>query len=114
LASSSGLNSVISNTILKRLPVGRLKIDSSFVIGGDRDSQNAAIVETIPAMARIQQLVVTAEGGEQSEECDWLRQRGCCHIQGFLVSRPLKVNDFISFCLTFGIREENQPERRKP
>ncbi|MCU7904413.1 MAG: EAL domain-containing protein [Candidatus Thiodiazotropha sp. (ex Epidulcina cf. delphinae)] len=86
---------------LKRLPVGRLKIDRSFIVGVDVDPHNAAIVETILAMSRIQQLEVTAEGVERTKELEWLTDRGCNHIQGYYYSRPLKVDDFVRFCLDF-------------
>ncbi|MCU7916004.1 MAG: bifunctional diguanylate cyclase/phosphodiesterase [Candidatus Thiodiazotropha sp. (ex Gloverina cf. vestifex)] len=86
---------------LKRLPVGRLKIDRSFIIDVNTDTHNAAIVETILAMAKIQQLAVTAEGVELVEEKAWLMERGCSHIQGYLYSRPLTVDDFIRFCIDF-------------
>jgi len=103
-----------SLSYLKRLPVGRLKIDRSFVSGVDGDPHNAAIVETILAMARIQQLSVTAEGVERWEECDWLQERDCNHIQGFLFSRPLRVDDFIGFCQTFGKEQAGLQELRNP
>lgn len=86
---------------LKRLPVGRLKIDRSFITDVNTDTHNAAIVETILAMAKIQQLAVTAEGVELPEEKAWLMDRGCNHIQGYLYSRPLTVNDFVRFCMDF-------------
>ncbi|MCU7795767.1 MAG: bifunctional diguanylate cyclase/phosphodiesterase [Candidatus Thiodiazotropha sp. (ex Myrtea spinifera)] len=86
---------------LKRLPVGRLKIDRSFITDVNTDTHNAAIVETILAMAKIQQLAVTAEGVEQIEEKTWLMDRGCSHIQGYLYSRPLTVDGFIQFCNDF-------------
>jgi EAL domain-containing protein (putative c-di-GMP-specific phosphodiesterase class I) len=99
---------------LKRLPMGRLKIDRSFISGVDGDKQNASIVETILAMARIQQLAVTAEGVERWEECDWLRERACNNIQGFLFSRPLKVDDFVGFCQTFGTESADWRKRQTP
>ncbi|MCU7933845.1 MAG: EAL domain-containing protein [Candidatus Thiodiazotropha sp. (ex Dulcina madagascariensis)] len=86
---------------LKRLPVGRLKIDRSFIIGVDGDPHNAAIVETVLAMARIQQLAVTAEGVERAEERQWLMDRGCNHIQGYYYSHPLPIDDFVKFCQAF-------------
>ncbi|MCU7806305.1 MAG: EAL domain-containing protein [Candidatus Thiodiazotropha sp. (ex Semelilucina semeliformis)] len=91
---------------LKRLPVGRLKIDRSFITDVNTDTHNAAIVETILAMAKIQQLAVTAEGVEQIEEKTWLMDRGCSHIQGYLYSRPLTVDSFIQFCNEFSDKSQ--------
>ena len=95
---------------LKRLPVGRLKIDRSFVLGVDGDAHNAAIVETILAMVRIMQLTVTAEGVERPEELAWLKKRGCSHIQGYYYSRPLPVEDFVHFCEDFSAGIIERPE----
>jgi EAL domain-containing protein (putative c-di-GMP-specific phosphodiesterase class I) len=76
----------------------RLKIDRSFIDGVHRDPHNASIVDTIIAMARIQGLELTAEGVESEQEKDWLQQRGCHHIQGYLYSRPLPLDKFLAFC----------------
>jgi diguanylate cyclase (GGDEF)-like protein/PAS domain S-box-containing protein len=87
-----------SLSYLRRLPLTRLKIDRSFVDGVHKDTHNASIVDTIIAMARIQRLELTAEGVETAEEQDWLLQRGCRQIQGYLHSRPVPLGEFIDFC----------------
>jgi diguanylate cyclase (GGDEF)-like protein/PAS domain S-box-containing protein len=98
---------------LRRLPVERLKIDRSFISGVDKDPHNASIVDTILAMARVQGMQVTAEGVETEHERDWLRQRGCTHIQGFFYSRPLPFDDFVRFCDEFSHRAEALTEMPK-
>jgi diguanylate cyclase (GGDEF)-like protein/PAS domain S-box-containing protein len=87
-----------SLSYLRKLPLTRLKIDRSFIDGVHRDPHNASIVDTIIAMARIQGLELTAEGVESEQEKDWLQQRGCHHIQGYLYSRPLPLEKFLEFC----------------
>jgi diguanylate cyclase (GGDEF)-like protein/PAS domain S-box-containing protein len=87
-----------SLSYLRKLPLTRLKIDRSFIDGVHRDPHNASIVDTIIAMARIQGLELTAEGVESEQEKDWLQQRGCHHIQGYLYSRPLPLDKFLAFC----------------
>jgi diguanylate cyclase (GGDEF)-like protein/PAS domain S-box-containing protein len=77
---------------LKRLPLDILKIDQHFVRDVTRDSNDAAIVETIIAMAEHLELTVIAEGVEKQEQFEWLRERGCRFFQGYLFGRPATVD----------------------
>jgi EAL domain-containing protein (putative c-di-GMP-specific phosphodiesterase class I) len=74
---------------LKRFPVSVLKIDQSFVRGLGHDEQDLAIVRGVIALARSLNLSVTAEGIETFEQLAHLRELGCNHGQGYLLSRPL-------------------------
>ncbi|EGV30312.1 diguanylate cyclase/phosphodiesterase with PAS/PAC sensor(s) [Thiorhodococcus drewsii AZ1] len=77
---------------LKRFPVGQLKIDRSFVRDLLEDRGDAAICETIIALAGHLDLEVVAEGVEQVEQLDWLREAGCDRAQGYLLGRPMSVD----------------------
>ena len=74
---------------LKRFPVSVLKIDQSFVRGLGQDEQDSAIVRGVIALAQSLNLSVTAEGIETFEQLAQLRELGCNHGQGYLLSRPL-------------------------
>ena len=78
-----------SMAYLHRLPVDKLKIDRSFVTRVELDGHNAAICESILALARSFDLKVIAEGVETQGQLDWLRSKGCDEVQGFLLARPL-------------------------
>jgi diguanylate cyclase (GGDEF)-like protein/PAS domain S-box-containing protein len=79
---------------LRRLPLDELKIDRSFVANLAGDSNNAAIVESMVAIATAFGLAVIAEGVETRAEADLLRRLGCrCH-QGYLYARPLPADQF--------------------
>ena len=78
-----------SLSYLKRFPVSVLKIDQSFVRGLGQDDQDSAIVRGVIALAQSLNLTVTAEGIETLEQLAQLRQLGCNHGQGYLLSRPL-------------------------
>jgi EAL domain-containing protein (putative c-di-GMP-specific phosphodiesterase class I) len=78
-----------SMAYLHRLPVDKLKIDRSFVTNVESDPHNAAICESILALARSFGLLVIAEGVETQAQLDWLREHGCDKAQGYLLSRPL-------------------------
>jgi diguanylate cyclase (GGDEF)-like protein len=75
-------------THLKHFPVGRLKIDRSFVSGLPEDSYDAAIVTATIEMAHLMGMDVTAEGVETTAQAQFLTAHGCDLQQGFLYSAP--------------------------
>lgn len=86
-----------SLAVLKRFPLSKLKIDRTFVHDVTRDSNDAAIVAAIIAMAQALNLDVIAEGVETIEDLGFLRHLGCGLIQGYLVSKPLPAEEMSRF-----------------
>lgn len=82
-----------SLSLLKHLPIDRIKIDRSFVQDLPGHPSNVAVTEAIIAMAGSLGLALIAEGVETPEQQQFLRARGCAEAQGFLFSRPLDVDD---------------------
>ncbi|MEO5734076.1 MAG: EAL domain-containing protein [Rubrivivax sp.] len=79
---------------LKRLPVGKLKIDRSFVTGLPDEGGDAGIVRAILQMARALGMAVVAEGVETEPQRAFLQAAGCDQFQGFLFAPAL---DSLSF-----------------
>lgn len=79
---------------LKMLPVSELKIDKSFVQQLASDPDDRKIVESIINMAHNFDLKVIAEGIEDEASYEILMELGCEIAQGYLVSRPLKPEQF--------------------
>lgn len=73
---------------LSRLHVDLLKIDQSFVRDLKRNADGGAIVAAIIQIARSLGLKTLAEGVEDQETAQALRQLGCHHVQGYLYGRP--------------------------
>jgi diguanylate cyclase (GGDEF)-like protein len=78
---------------ITRFPPDRIKIDKAFVRDLDRSASDAAIANAILSLGESLKLVVTAEGVERAEQLEWLRERGCQEVQGFLLSTPLSPVD---------------------
>jgi diguanylate cyclase (GGDEF)-like protein/PAS domain S-box-containing protein len=79
---------------LKQLPLDQIKIDQSFVHDIASDPNDAAIVETIIAMADTMGFNVIAEGVETEAQREFLELRGCTHYQGYLFGRPMPIAQF--------------------
>jgi len=86
-----------SLSYLKRLPVDVLKIDRMFVSGVTVNEDDDLLIKAIIAMAKGLGLSLVAEGVETDAQLAFLRQHGCDYIQGYYFSKPLPVEDFISY-----------------
>ncbi len=81
---------------LKRLPVDRLKIDRSFVIGLPEDAADGAVCRSILDLARNMGLAAIAEGVETEAQEQWLREAGCEESQGYLRGRPISGDELLA------------------
>jgi diguanylate cyclase (GGDEF)-like protein/PAS domain S-box-containing protein len=80
-----------SLSALQQFPIGTLKIDQSFVRDVAVDTNDAALVRTIIEMGKSLDLEVIAEGVENSEQLEFLRQHGCFYAQGRLFGEPMEA-----------------------
>jgi diguanylate cyclase (GGDEF)-like protein/PAS domain S-box-containing protein len=79
---------------LKRFPIGRLKIDRTFISGLPSEESDAAIVQAIIHMGRALRLEIIAEGVENDAQRHFLQQAGCDLYQGFLYAPALDALAF--------------------
>ncbi|MFV9616353.1 MAG: EAL domain-containing protein [Gammaproteobacteria bacterium] len=82
---------------LRRLPVGELKIDQSFIKELVDNKDDQAVVHSTIELAHNLGLSVVAEGVEQQAALDLLVRLGCDTVQGFLISKPLTLKSFNAF-----------------
>jgi EAL domain-containing protein (putative c-di-GMP-specific phosphodiesterase class I) len=84
-----------SFSYLKHFPIGKLKIDRSFIGDVAVDADDAAITAAIISMAKTLNLTVIAEGVETEAQISFLRAHHCDEIQGYYFSRPLSACDVV-------------------
>ncbi len=73
---------------LKYFPVDLLKLDHNFVQGIGYERKHEHLIETMITLAHRIGAQVVAEGVEQAEQLDWLRNAECDFVQGYLLGRP--------------------------
>jgi EAL domain-containing protein (putative c-di-GMP-specific phosphodiesterase class I)/GGDEF domain-containing protein len=89
----SGLSSL---AYLKQLPAHELKIDKLFVQNITSSQRDALLVRSTIDLAHGLGMNVTAEGVETPAAFSLLAGMNCDMAQGFLISRPVSVEEFIA------------------
>ncbi len=79
---------------LLKMPINELKIDRSFVRHLPADRHAAAITDSVLTLAQSMGISVVAEGVEMEEQAEYLVERGCQELQGYLFSRPVPPEEF--------------------
>lgn len=78
-----------SLSYLKRFPINALKIDRSFIRGLPNANRDAVITTAIIDLTRNLQLDVVAEGVENIEQLNFLKERRCPEVQGYFFSKAV-------------------------
>jgi diguanylate cyclase (GGDEF)-like protein len=81
---------------LKKLPVSELKIDRSFVMQMENDSDDVTIVRSTIDLAHNMELSVVAEGVENQVVYAMLTEMGCDFVQGYFVSPPVTAQNLLA------------------
>jgi len=82
-----------SLSYLRRFPFNHLKLDISFTAEVLTSTRTLLLVEEICHMSRTMGMRSIAEGIEQPEQVDVLKSVGCEFGQGYLISKPLPVQE---------------------
>jgi EAL domain-containing protein (putative c-di-GMP-specific phosphodiesterase class I) len=78
---------------LHAFQIDELKIDRSFVPGGDGVGDAHVLSQAIVDLGRALSLDMIAEGIETQDQADWFRTLGCRLGQGFHYGRPMPAAD---------------------
>ncbi len=76
---------------LLNLPMDTLKIDRSFVQSIQSHERKQGVVKTILALGKSLGATCVAEGVEELEQLEFLRELGCQKVQGFFLARPMPL-----------------------
>lgn len=79
---------------IKMLPIDRLKIDMHFIRGILNNEKDKVIVDVIIKLAKDLHLKVIAEGVEEEEQLNYLKQKKCDEVQGYYFYKPLSKEKF--------------------
>jgi len=82
---------------LKRFPIDRLKVDRSFVRELPHNGDDAAITRAVIALAHSLKMTVVAEGVEDQQQFELLREQGCDEFQGYYCRPPLPEPELMRF-----------------
>ncbi|MCW2633735.1 MAG: hypothetical protein JWQ99_102, partial [Blastococcus sp.] len=86
---------------LARLPVDILKMDREFIADIVTDPRGAALVASVIALGRTLEMDVLAEGVETPGQLSALRAMGCRFLQGYLLGRPVALDELYPLLATF-------------
>jgi diguanylate cyclase (GGDEF)-like protein len=99
---------------LRRLPVSELKIDRSFVARLAVDNEDAEIVRCTVDLAHSLGLLVVAEGVEDDETWERLRDLRCDAVQGWLVAAAMPPDETTAWLRARGSRGWQRPRAALP
>jgi len=85
-----------SMSYLQHLPLDSLKIDRVFVKDVETNPRNAAICRALLSLGHSMGLSVIAEGVETDGQHRWLAAHGCDQVQGYLLGRPMPLQDILT------------------
>lgn len=86
-----------SLNMLTMLPVDVLKMDMQFVRNVHTDENSYKLIKLVMEIAEFMNFTVIAEGVENEEQYNLLKQAGCDLIQGYYFSKPVPADEFAQF-----------------
>lgn len=83
-----------SLNMLSQMKLDILKLDMRFVQNETAKATDQSILSDIISMAHRMKLSVVAEGVENLEQINRLREMGCDYVQGYYIARPIPAAEF--------------------
>ena len=91
----TGFSSLV---LLQKLPFSEIKVDKSFVMESCISRDANVITRSIVDLGHALGLRVTAEGIENEETWQLLRDLGCDMAQGYAIAKPMTAENFEVWC----------------
>jgi diguanylate cyclase (GGDEF)-like protein len=86
-----------SLSYLNTLPVNEIKIDKSFISTLSNEPSTHGVIDTVISLSKHFSFDVIAEGVEEQEQLNAIREKEVKGIQGYLFARPMCQADFITW-----------------
>lgn len=86
-----------SLSYIHKYPFSKIKVDRCFVSGGDVGPRAHAIIRAVAAMGHQLDMEIVAEGIEEQDQLETVREAGCTLGQGYFFSRA--VPDYLAAML---------------
>ncbi|EOI6467800.1 cyclic di-GMP phosphodiesterase [Yersinia enterocolitica] len=83
---------------LERFTLDFIKIDRGFVSTIGINTVAAPVLDAVLMLANKLNIETVAEGVETEQQLQYLAQHGVNYLQGYLLSKPLSVEDLVKFC----------------
>jgi diguanylate cyclase (GGDEF)-like protein/PAS domain S-box-containing protein len=95
---------------LRQFPFDTLKVDRAFVRELVTQHDARAIVRSIVDLASALGMSTVAEGVEDPEQYELLRRAGCAGVQGFLIARPMVIDQVCEMLESWHLQREPQSD----
>ncbi len=92
---------ISSLTMVHELPINTLKLDLRFIKSYSESKSNAGIIHFIVSLARQMELNLVAEGIENENQLEFLKNIGCDIGQGYFFSKAVSAKEFESILKTW-------------
>ncbi len=100
---------------LRDIPFSELKIDRSFVHEANRDPTRKTIFDAILGMAEQLGMSTVAEGVEDADDWNYLKQTGRCRLaQGYFIARPMPAGQISAWLDRWHDQMHRLPPLREP
>lgn len=93
------------------LVAGELKLDRRFVTHLETEERSSVIVRSSIQLAHALGMAVVAEGVENAQALDMLREWGCDTAQGYFISRPQPAEDVTAWLTGAGTSRQRTASR---
>ncbi|PAT28126.1 hypothetical protein CJ430_24625 (plasmid) [Klebsiella pneumoniae] len=82
---------------LREFPFDAIKLDRTFISGIAHVARDLSIVRSIVSLGKAFSLGIVAEGVENNEQFELLKNMNCDEFQGYYYSKPLSGDQLIDF-----------------
>lgn len=83
-----------SLNMLKDIPVDILKLDREFLNYASENVRSKEIISSVVSLAKKLNIHVVAEGVEDADQLEFLKEISCDVAQGYYFSKPVALNEF--------------------